>query len=380
MVQCRSGGHLSKCYSTHFDTFGPEVHQRIGAPQGAGVEHVDGISARTDLRGGFTISAFGGRPVRFKTTTADPRFQQDYNFQRDFIFGTRLGYRMSKFGEVGLSYLQDGTKPAQDLDMPSVADFTRKQLGLDLRFTPIAMVQFSGRTVLDVAKHPDVPVGTFTPSNIAEHDYSVAVKVAETVSVTGAFIERNYRAYFAGTNLPSLFRQDEKGKFNASSGSVIWTPSASVQVVADYRNTNREAYGVATRFGADLRWSFTEMKLKTGFGYHRVNAADVLSPGALTASYGLSHGEARAWAMYDGGYFFASLDGIYQKFDDKNNPQLNKEGYAAEAVASVGIKPSENLKISADLGMAANPLFRKELSGLLRVEYRFGLVAKGGRK
>jgi len=351
---------------------------RFAINQGGGVEHVDGVSARTDLKGGFAISAFGGRPVRFKTV--DAASQRDYEYQQDVIFGTRLSLRLPRLGELGLSYLQEGTEAAQDLAIPSPTDYTRKQMGVDLKLSPVSSVDFSGRTVFDIAKHPEVLVGTESPSHIAEHDYSLAVKVAETVSVSGAFTERNFRAYFAGTNLPSLFRQDEKGKFTAYTGNVIWSPSASVRVVTDYRHTNRETYGAANRFGAELRWTLSDLKLQTGFGYHRVNAADVLSPGAQVASYGLSHGEARAWAMYDGDFFFASLDGIYQKFDDEKNPSLNGKGFAAEAVASVGIHPTANLKISGDLGVGANPLYRKEVSGLLRVEYRFGLAGKGGSK
>lgn len=353
---------------------------RFAISQGGGVEHVDGVSARTDLRGGFAVSAFAGRPVRFRTNPTDPLAQRDYEFQQDFIFGTRLSYRMQKFGEVGLSYLQDGTKAAQDLDLPSVTDYTRRQVGFDLRVTPIAIVDFTGRTVFDIAKHPDVLPGAESPSRIAEHDYTVAVKVVETVSITGGFVERNFRAYFAGTTLPSLFNQDEKGKFSAYTLSAIWGPTADLKVVADYRHTKRETFGAANRFGADLRWQFSEWKLQTGFGFHRVNAADVQKPGELIPSYGISHLETRAWAMYDGGFYFASLEGIHQQFDDKHNPNLNGKGYAAEVVASLGIRPAEDLKISGDVVLGTNAEYRKDVRGLLRVEYRFGLAGKGGRK
>jgi hypothetical protein len=304
----------------------------------------------------------------------------DYEQQLDYILGTRLSYRVAKLGELGLSYLQDGTKAAQDLLSTPPTDYTRRQVGLDLRVSPVARVDFSGRTVLDVAKHSGGQAGVESPSRFAEHDYNLTVKVADTVSVSGAFTERNFRAYFAGTNMPSLFHQDEKGKFSSNSGSITWAALANLKVVADYRHTNRETYGATNRFGAEARLALIEGKLQTGFGYHRVNAADVLSPGALLPSYGLSHREVRAWAMYDGGFFFASVDGIHQKFEDTQNPNLNGEGYAAEAVASVGIRPTENLKISGDLGLGRNPLFRKEVSGLLRVEYRFGMAGKGGRK
>jgi len=83
--------------------------------------------------------------------------------------------------------------------------------------------------------------------------------------------------------------------------------------------------------------------------------------------------------MWDGGFYFASADGIYQKFADKLNPNLYQKNWAAEAVASAGIKPTETLKISADVVVASNAYVKKEVSGLVRVEYRFGM-AKGGGK
>jgi hypothetical protein len=376
----KSRGYVSAGYLQYrFDQANAEVKAgRFSVNQGGGVENVDGVFARTDLRGGFAISAFGGKPVLYRAV--DPISQRDYKYQSDIIFGTRFSYRIPKMGELGLSYLQDGTKPAQDLTQPSVADFTRKQIGFDVALTPIAIVNFNGRTIFDIAKHPDVPAGTENPSRIAEHDYSASVKVVENVSIAGGFVERNFRAYYAGTNLPSLFDQNEKGKFSAYNGAVNWGVNPDLRVVADYRHTKREIYGDANRFGAEVRYNFTAWKIQSGAGLHRVNAADEVAPSLLGVStFGLSYTEFRGWAMWDGGFYFASADGIYQKFADKNNPNLYRKGWAAEAVASAGIRPSHSLKVSADLVVSSNAYDKKDFAGLVRVEYRFSTV-KGGSK
>jgi hypothetical protein len=376
----KSRGHMSAGYLKYrFAQANAEVKAgRFAVTQGGGVENVDGVSLRADLRGGFAISAFGGKPVRYETT--DPISHRDYKYQRDVIFGTRLSYWIPKIGELGLSYLQDGSEAAEDLTQPSVADFTRKQIGLDMVLTPIATVNFSGRTLFDIANHPDTPAGTDSPSRIAEHDYNVAVKVVESVSVSGGYVERNFRAFFAGSNLPSLFRQDEKGKFRAYTGSVNWGINSDLRVVADFRHTKRETYGEANRFGAEVRWNLTKWKIQTGAGIHRVSADDTVSKIDPATTYGLSHTELRGWAMWDGGFYFASADGIYQKFTDKNNPNLYRKDWAAEAVASGGIRPNESLKVSADMVVATNAYTKKEVRGLVRVEYRFGMAGKGGRK
>ncbi len=375
----KSGGYLTYGYLQYqFPQANAEIKAgRFLINQGGAMEHVDGVSARADLRGGFTISAFGGRPVRF-TSVLDPDAKNDYEFQRDFIFGTRLGYRIPKAGEIGISYLQDGSTAAKDLPIPSPIDYSRKQVGFDIKLAPNAVFDFSGRTLLDVASHPDTPGTTSSPSKIAEHDYNLTVKVANSVSVTGAFTERNFFAYFAGSNFKSLFRQDEKDKFRAFGGSVILGSAASVEVIADFRHTHRESYGDANRFGADVRWNLSSQKLMSGFGYHKVTADDAPAIGTLAPLYGLSHGEARAWVMVQKGLLSASLDGIFYNFDDKKNTNLNGQSSIYQVVGSLGYQATTNLKVSADISYGDDSLFKKQVMGLLRVEYRF--TSKGGRK
>jgi hypothetical protein len=338
---------------------------------------VDGVSGRADLRGGFTVSAFAGRPVLYTSMTGDAR--NDYQYQRDLIFGTRLGLRLSKLGEVGVSYLQDGTTAAKDLSIPSPVDYTRKQLGFDLHLVPVARFDFLGRTLFDMASHPAVAAGKEAPTKIAEHDYSVRVKITDSVAFTGGFIQRNFFAYFAGSSLPSLFRQDEKDKFRAQSGSVIFGAADAIQVVADYKHTHRESYGDANRFGGEVRWvPKSAVKLMTGFGFHRVSADEVLLVDSRYPSYSLNHNELRAWVMAEKGSFSASLDGIHQNFADKKNPNLNGITAVYEVVGSLGWQATPSFKLSGDVSYGANPLVKKETRGLLRAEFRFG--GKGGQK
>ena len=377
----KSDGYLTYGYLRYrFSQANAEIKAgRFTINQGVAIEQVDGVSARTDLRGGFTLSIFGGRPVRYKT--ANPASQSDYEYQSDFIFGTRLSTRVFKLGEVGVSFLQDGTTPAKDLDIPSPVDYTRKQVGLDVRLSPHAKLDLSGRSVYDVASHADTLAGRDQkPSRIAEHDYTATVKVTPALAFAGNFTERNFQAYFAGTNLPSLFNQVERDAHRAYQGSVIMGAPTAFQVVADYRHTHRDTYGDANRFGAELRWTSAELKLQSGFGYHRVSADDVLTVGARVPSYSLSHGELRGWIMYEGSLLSASLDGILHRFNDTTNPNLNGVGSIYQVVASAGIKATASLKFSGDLSYGANPLFSKELRGLLRAEYRFGTAGKGGSR
>jgi hypothetical protein len=375
----KSAGDLSFGYLQYrFSQANAEIKAgRFTINQGVGLEQVDGISARTDLKGGFTLSMFGGKPVLYKSQ--DPKQQADYDFQRDLIFGTRLGYRISRVGEVGLSFLQDGTSPGRSLSETAPVDFTRKQMAADLRVAPISMFVLSGRTVWSLSDHSLKTDGSDS-SKIAEHDYTLSVQAMPQLRIAGNYVERNFRAYYAGTNLPSLFRQDEKGRFRAQGASVTYVFTPSWELVADYRQTRRELTGDSHRFGGDLRWTSEKQGFKSGVGYHRITTAGVMPVDRLVPYFTWSHDEARAWVMYEKARFSASLDAIHLRFDDKENPNLNGKSSATEVVASAGYRTSPEFKVSADFSYGADALFKKEARGLLRAEYRFGLGGKGGSK
>lgn len=180
--------------------------------------------------------------------------------------------------------------------------------------------------------------------------------------------------------MPSLFRPVEKDRHRGYGGAFTVDAGGGIQLVADYRHTHRETYGDASRFGGEVRWNLEKQKLQAGFAYHRVSASDARVVDSAVPSFSLSHWEARAWVMAEKGKFSASLDGILHRFDDEKNPYLNGRTDLFELVGSLGMQTTADLRVSGDLVYAATPQFRKEVRGLLRAEYRFGMARKGGAK
>ena len=349
---------------------------RFTVYQGSGFEQVDGVCARTDLRCGFLISGFYGLPVLYRTV--DPGSQADYNNQRDIIFGSRLAWRLPKVLEIGLSYLQDGSGQPRDLSLPSASDFTRKQMGVDLLLTPTATLDLRGRTLFDMASHPAPAPGAPDHNKIAEHDYTATWRLGSQIALSGNYAERNFFAYFAGTNLPSLFKQDDRDQFRGWGGKVTWTTEANFQAIADYRHTHRETFGDANRAGGELRWSFNEKAVLFGAGGHWVNALDTKFVDPTAPYLSLSYTELRAWILVNKGKLSASLDGILQHYDS-GNPYLAGMRDLYEAVGSLGYQATANLKVSADVTFGSNPVSKHETQGLLKAEYRFGTAKKGGQ-
>jgi hypothetical protein len=277
--------------------------------------------------------------------------------------------------------VQDGSSPAKDLNGYNQNDFTRQQLAGDLRLTPNAVIDLSGRTVFDLADHLDTAPGTtVNTSRIAEHDYSLGLKFTPSFSLNTTFVQRNFRAYYAGTSLPSLFNPNEPGTFRAQGLSATVAIFSVWEAVIDLKKTHRESYGRATRFGGELRRQATESGFQFGFSFHRVLADDAPLGGVFTTSYGLSYGETRAWVMYEKDRLTATLDGIHHLFDDTRNPNLNGRSSVYELLGSVGYQTTPNLRVSGDFTYGITPLLKQQTMALLRADYRFGLASKGGSK
>jgi len=368
----KGSGDLSSAYLRYrFSKANAELKLgRFAVTEGIANELVDGLAGRADLRGGFAFSFFGGKPVVYKTLP--PAEQAEYEKQRNLLAGGRLSLRLPRLMEFGISYVQDGKAPVLDPLLPAPTDYSRKFVGGDIRIAPHPFFELSGRSMYNAAPRKD-PSTTTEDSRLAEHDYSLRLKFSRLVSLSGTFTERNFREYFAGTTLPSLFRQLENDKHRGYGGSLTLGDLQSFSLVADYRHTHRETYGDANRFGGDLRWSLGERKLQSGVGYHRVTAADVPLVGAKIPAFGLSHHELRAWLLHEGGKYAVSLDGIQHRYDDPHNPSLNGRTSVYEVIGSLGFRPTKALSISGDVSVGANAQFQNEVRGLLRVEFHFGL-------
>lgn len=353
---------------------------RIAVNQGVAMEQVDGASFRADLIGGFTFSAFGGIPVHYRVF--DALAKHEYEYQRDLIAGGRLSKRFQRKAEVGLSFIQDGTYPAEKLDGYNTYDFTRRQVAVDVRFTPNTILNLSGRTVFDIAHRMEAPDGA-SPNNarVAEHDYNLAVRLTPMIGATATFTERNFRAFYSGSTLPSLFNPYEPGAFRSRSLAVFLGSYATpFHGVVDVKRTSRDGYGNALRFGGELIGAYSPASIRYGLGLHRVNADSAVYSGVVPTFYGLSHQEVRAWVMHEKDRLTATLDAILHRFDDRANPSLYGKGSLYQIVGSVGFQATPDIRISGDLIRGVATLMQAETMVVLRADCHFSMEQKGGRK
>lgn len=353
---------------------------RIAVNQGVAIEQVDGGTFRADLIGGFTFSAFAGVPVHYRIF--DESVQHDYEYQRDLIAGGRLGKRFDRFAELGLSFVQDGTYPGKKLNGYNTYDFTRRQMAVDIRVTPNTLLNMSGRTVFDIADRMDLPADTqANNARVAEHDYNLALRLNPQLGASLTYTERNFRAFYSGTTLPSLFNPQEPGTFRSQGVAFfIGAPTSRFQGVVDLKKTHRDSYGDSLRYGGELRGSVAPANLKYGVGLHRVNADAANYSGIVATFYGLAHTELQGWVTYEKDRMTAAFNAIHHHFDDPANPSLYGKGSLSEIVGALGYQATPDLKVSCDVIRGVSSLMQAETLFVMRADYHFGWARKEGVK
>lgn len=324
---------------------------RFSINEGVANEQIDGISARADLRKGFAVSLFGGRPVRL-----------DWNNRNkgEYIVGGRGSWRWGGILEVGVSGLQEGSAP---IALTGGTKDDRQLVGGDIWLSPIRMLELNGHTFYNTST-----------DGVAEHSYLVAIRPAKMVTVSGAYNEQNFKHYFTYTNLPSLFNPNNNGNLKSFGGGVTVVPVPPVEVTVDYRHYTRTSdvatdnNGSSDRYGGEVRLTFLDKKLRAGGGYHRSDGANSFN----------SYDEVRGYCLYDPGRYVASLDAIGQFY--KNN--ISSKGEAFEVIASAGYRIFPELLFSGDLSYGQNPQYNDELRGVLRLTYNYNSAStsKGAKK
>ncbi len=340
---------------------------RFFVVEGVANEQIDGISFRSDLLekyAGLAISLYVGAPAAMDVERDE---------RGSYLAGARLSYNLAGKGEIGISTLHAGKSASQQVvggtTLQTVED-QRQLVGGDIWLAPVSMMELNGRTSYNSAT-----------SSIAEHDYTLTLKPARTVTATVSFAERRMKGLYSGTNLPFLFDQFAGDKVRTYGGSVSVSVAKPLVLTADYRHTRRDTYGSSDRFGVAARASLDRIKATSGISYHYIDAADVKNTtGAVIPSYGLTHHELRGWLLHEHGKHSVTLDAIGYFYNDKANPNLNRKSASYELIASTGYRILPNLTVSGDVSYGANPLYDNEFKGVVRAEYSFGVASKGGNK
>ena len=307
---------------------------RVMVFEGVAAERVDGAYARTDLKGGFGISAFGGSPVE---TNADIP-------GNNLIYGGRLSQQLGDWYKIGVSALKE-EKNSSDY---------RKEEGLDLWVHPFSKVDLTGRS-----SYNEITKGWM------ENTYVLLLGPFEKLQLNTTASWISYDDYFFRATTSAL--QTMNGFILPGEKVTILGETASypvtdkVLVTADYKNFDYNLAGTANYYGATAKFTLPE-SAGAGAGYHRMDGETDL----------LRYDEYRVYGYKK----LDKLDFTADIIDVVYDTEINgiKNSYSASLAAQYAITPV--WRVGADVEYSHNPEFNADTRAFLKLLYQFG--SKGG--
>jgi len=306
---------------------------RLWVNEGIASAQIDGAYARTDLRGGFTIAAFGGSPVE---TDGDTR-------SGDSAYGGRVSQGLPGIYALGVSYLQEKNNSK---------DF-RKEEGIDIWIRPFSKLDLMGTSAYNAES-----------KNWMQHQYHATVGPFAWVSLNLDASKTWYKEYFAAVNstqsmLMSAFSFTNVGPneiVTMTGGSIVLTAGGPFTVIADYRNYDYQVLnGSATYAGGIVAYAGTGFS--AGAAMHRMNGP--------TAD--LRYDEQRVYLTKKISKLDMTLDFLHVAYDEA----INGENDAYTAIAAAGYALTPKARIVADVEYAKNPDFNSDVRGMLTFVYAF---------
>ena len=139
---------------------------RVMVFEGVAADRVDGIYARTDLKGGFGVSGYGGSPV--ETGVDLP--------ENAVIYGARVSHQIPDLYRIGVSYLKEDKDNSE----------FRKEEGVDLWVHPLNKVELLGRSNYNAIT-----------KDCMEHAYYLTLGPFEKLRLNTEASQINYKDYFS---------------------------------------------------------------------------------------------------------------------------------------------------------------------------------------
>lgn len=304
---------------------------RVMIFEGVAAERVDGIYARTDLKGGFGISAFGGAPVETNINLPG----------NNTIYGGRISHQNAGLYTIGLSYLREDKN----------SDTFRREGGVDLSIRPINKVEITGRSSFN-----------FQTTGWMENSYYLMLGPFDKLRVNAEASWINYEDYFAATTnnafkLSSGGPLDPREKVNILGPELFYTINNNWAVSADYKKYEYDIAGSASYYGARATYNMPK-SYSAGISLHKMDGD----------TNRLKYDEYRIYASKR----MDKTDIAVDLLDVKYKEAINNVSNAYSATLAAGYEMTEKLKLGADLEYSKNPDFDKDVRIFLKLNYRFG--------
>jgi len=308
---------------------------RVFVADGIAMEKLDGFYARTDLKGGFGISAYGGRPVE----------EVQIGTGGDFIYGGRLSYQIPLYLVVGASYLKEN----------GGTDY-REETGLDIWLKPVKNVEITGKSSYNAIT-----------DGWMEHAYHLMLGPFANFRFNTEATWISYKDYFTAATtpvfnfLPGLLNPAEKLLILGE--AVSYPINDNLTLSVDYKNYGYDIQGDANYYGGKVAYGVLGSG-GAGFTVHRMEGQ----------TDSLKYDEFRVYGYKKFGKTDLTVDLLEIAYDQ----QVNGVSKAYSASLAAGYPLTEKVRLVADVEYNHNPVYSRDLRSLLHLVCRFDTA--GGKE
>jgi len=311
---------------------------RVMVFEGVAAERVDGLYARTDLKGNFGISAFGGVPV--ETEINEPG--------NNLIYGAHLTHQLPGLYRIGLSYLKE-EKNSEDF---------REEEGIDLWVHPMNKVDITGRS-----NYNAITKGWM------ENTYNLILGPFDKFRFTTEASWISYKDYFTGATSSAFFFPpggilDPNEKVRRLGEDVAYALTDKVSIGVNYTAYDYEVAGSAKSYGGSIRYAAAAQG-GCGLSLRRMDGS----------SDNLKYTEYRVYGYKKIDKINLAVDLLDVDYDVPINGVSN--AYSASIAGQYDL--TERWKLGADVEYQKNPDFNDDLRLFLKAIYRFD-IGSGERK
>jgi hypothetical protein len=299
---------------------------RVLVHEGLASEQIDGIHARTDLKGGLTVAAYGGSPVE---TSSDTR-------RGDSIAGGRIAQGQPGYYNIGISHLDEKNNRSS----------IRREEGVDIWLRPLTTLEVQG-----LSSYNSIGRGWM------QHSYYMTVGPFAGLRLNGEFSKVNYKQFFTSMNVSAFAfpNIDPNETVTTTGGSIDYAITRELTAVAEYKNFHYTIAGEANYYGGKI--AFAGESLGLGAGGHRMDGA--------TSAHQYDELEiyvSRKIARAD-----ISLQLVHLAYKQ----EINGIKHADDASAAAGYAITPKTRIVGDVSYITDSDFKRDVRAMATLVYSF---------
>jgi len=308
---------------------------RVLVHEGIASEQIDGVHARTDLKGGFTIAAYGGSPVE---TISDTR-------RGDSIAGGRISQGLPGYYSIGVSHLDEKNNSSS----------VRREEGVDVWLRPLTKLEVQGMSSYNAIER-----------GWMQHSYYMTVGPFGDLRLNGEFSKIDYKQFFSSMTVSAFAfpNIDPNETITTAGGSIDYAITRQLTAIADYKNFHYSIAGQANYYGGKM--VFAGDSFGMGVSGHRMDGA--------TAA--LQYDELGIYVSQKISRADVSLQLLHLAYKQ----EINGVKHADNASAAAGYAITPKARLVADVTYATDSDFKRDVRAMATFVYSFDAHYESGKK